>query len=275
MSIFSDLDKAWPSAIPSIERVVKAGLMQGDSVAGEPTFRPTDPISRQELAIVLDRMVLLEKTIEDNQRIDLLCKVANQTVQINTETPTGVSVGSGVFVAQNRVLTNAHVVDGATRIEVTWPSPYRSNGLSAHTGPIAQVIAVDPQADLALLNVFAPQVTPVSTDPAWAVPPVELNSANFIGRRVYVHGSPLGAGGRISEGIFNGIRGGFSATSLFDMDIHVNPGNSGGPIFDRDGDLVGIVVAKWVDTAVEGFGFGIPLHTVQAFLQANGITINS
>lgn len=265
---FKDLADAWEIAKPAIVRIANAGILQGDP---DGSFRPRDPITRQELALIMDRLLLLEDAIEDAQRIRILKTVANSVVQVQTDR----SIGSGAVVSTGAIsyaVTNAHVIESAKQIQLFWPSTYADPNLPKDfVGPSATVVATDPQRDLALLQFTAQGAVPVEIDHEWATSPAELNRADFIGRRVYVVGSPLAHGGRLSEGIFNGIRQG-----LFDMDMHINPGNSGGPIFDRDGQMVGLVVAKLYEpdpsqADIEGFGKGIPLHTIIDFLAQHGL----
>lgn len=261
MTVFKDEAKAWPMAVQSIRRVAAAGLLTGDP---DGHFRPTDPVSRQEMALIIDRYMLQEHELEDAQRIRLLQQVANSVVEVRA----GGSLGSGVVISQQgHILTNAHVVGDSTAPEVLWKSVYADGDrYPRFVGPACRVLAVDKENDLALIQ------THMTTEPAplatgWVDP--DHTNRTYIGRRLLVQGSPLAFGGRATECLFNGVRSLGSSTYL-DLDGAVNPGNSGGPIFNTAGQLVGIVVAKLVAVDIESFGLGIPLARIMPFLEAAG-----
>lgn len=267
--MFKDIDKISPWARGAAERVVAAGLMRGDA---EGTFRPKDPVTREELAVILDREMLLEQEIEDEDRLRLFRAVADSVIEVHA----GGALGAGVLIdaANAYALTNAHVVGDCQTVEVVWPSEYASENLPHHVGPMADVVAVDQEQDLALLRIrwagLPAKAAVIATD--WTDD--DLTNRNHIGRRLYIEGSPLGFSGRLSEAIFNGIRY-VGALTYLDLEGHINPGNSGGPIYNVNGQLVGLVCAKLVgaEQQIEGFGLGIPLSRILPFLQTHGVTV--
>lgn len=163
--------------------------------------------------------------------------------------------GSGVIITKDGyIVTNHHVVNGASKIKVTLV-----NGESYD----AQLIASDDETDLAVIKIEANN----------------LNAATFgnsshlvVGQTVLAIGNPLGSlGGTVTEGIISAldreIRIEKESMTLLQTSAAVNPGNSGGGLFDEKGNLIGIVNAK-VSTdssgdPIEGLGFAIPSNIVQ------------
>ena len=153
------------------------------------------------------------------------------------------SVGTGFVIAPERVVTAAHVVDGANGPSVITPD-------QELTG---RVLAVDRALDVALLEVSglsAPAIEFASS------PPRVLDE-------VYAFGNPLGGGTSASRGIVSAV-----SDETIQTDAAVNPGNSGGPLLDADGQVVGVVVSK--DAEAEGVSFAVPAASVQAFLDRTG-----
>jgi len=139
----------------------------------------------------------------------------------------GVSLGSGLIVrADGLILTNHHVIEGATEVRVQL-----SNG-TRHT---VEVIASDRASDLALLQIHAASNLPVTTmAPTSAVRP---------GQWVLAIGAPFGLGQSVTAGIVSATGrtlddGGF--IPFIQSDVAITPGNSGGPLFDAEGRVVGI-----------------------------------
>lgn len=192
--------------------------------------------------------------------VEIVDKTADSVVEITTETvTTGVfaqqfiqsGAGSGVIVdAEGFIVTNHHVIDGATKISVT---------LRDGTAYDAKLVGSDEELDVALLRID---------------PDTKLNAATFgdsdtlrVGQRTVAIGNPLGQlGGSVTEGILSALNRDVvidgKTMSLLQTDTAINPGNSGGGLFDANGNLVGIVNAKSSGTEVEGLGFAIPINDV-------------
>jgi 2-alkenal reductase len=178
-----------------------------------------------------------------------------------------ISQGSGfVFDDQGHIVTNQHVIDGATAIEVDFPS-----GLKAW----AEVIGSDPNSDLAVIR--------VDVDPEY-LHPLPLSQANSlqIGETVVAIGNPFGLTGTMTVGIVSALgrvldsvnttpEGGvFSAGDLIQTDAAINPGNSGGPLLNLLGQVVGVnrairteVFTISGEAANSGVGFAIPVDIVR------------
>jgi hypothetical protein len=139
--------------------------------------------------------------------------------------PTG--FGSGFFISNSIVATNAHVIKGA------FSGAARLVG-DSHKMQILGVLEVDYHNDLALLK--------VSSD----APPLHLGAdANpIVGDKVYVVGNPLGLEGTFSEGIVSGLRN-IENESIVQMTAPISPGSSGGPVMDATGNVIGIAEATY------------------------------
>ena len=159
--------------------------------------------------------------------------------------------GSGVILSNDGyIVTNNHVVDGAENITV------RTQSGDEYT---AQLIGTDSKTDLAVIRVEATGLTPA----------VLADSENIqVGELAMAIGNPLGQlGGTVTSGIISAkgreitIDG--ESMNLLQTSAAVNPGNSGGGLFNAQGQLVGVVNAKSTGSGVEGLAFAIPANTVK------------
>lgn len=168
-----------------------------------------------------------------------------------------VGSGTGFFVdAQGHLLTNAHVVEGCVEV-----------GLMQEDGVLpSRVLRVDPVADLALLE----------TDLAGGPHAVFRSTAVEIGEPAYAVGFPL-LGVLSTINMTNGIISSLSGPSDLDGVIQttapIHPGNSGGPLVDEGGSVIGVVVATGDPTSTQNLGWAIKGEMARAFLGAAGIGI--
>jgi S1-C subfamily serine protease len=163
--------------------------------------------------------------------------------------------GSGfVYDTEGHVVTNQHVVDGAASITVTFPNGARYP---------AQLIGVDASSDLALLQVEAP---------ARVLHPLALADSDEVrvGDAVLAIGSPFGLEGTLTSGIVSALHRQIEAPNNFTIDdaiqtdAAINHGNSGGPLLDLRGRVVGVNAQIRSDSGGnEGVGFAIPSNTVR------------
>ena len=159
--------------------------------------------------------------------------------------------GSGVIISSDGyILTCAHVVDGASTITVTI-------GDKDYT---ATLVGEDTTSDIAVIKIDADGLTPAT---------VGNSDSLKVGQSVMAVGNPLGElGGTVTGGMISAlnrsvtIQGSSSVNtmSLIQMDASVSPGNSGGGLFNMNGELVGIVTAKSSSSDAEGLGFAIPIN---------------
>ena len=179
-------------------------------------------------------------------------------VMITVSLGNGQAIGSGIVLdTKGDILTNAHVITGARRIEVAF-----SDGTTVP----ATLVGSNSGADLAVIRVSVAAST---------LHPLTLgNSASVrVGDSVYAIGSPFGLSGSLTEGIVSNIAQtgavsvGSNLTGLIQTDAAINPGNSGGPLVDAQGQVIGInnSIESPVDGNV-GVGFAIPIDQVKQIL---------
>ena len=165
--------------------------------------------------------------------------------------------GSGfVLDKEGHILTNNHVIDNAQRVEVTLADKHKYK---------ATVVGIDKQHDLALLSINAPNLVPATL--------AESNGL-VVGQRVYAIGNPFGLSGTMTRGIISAIRsigtpsGGSPIEDAIQTDAAVNPGNSGGPLLNSRGEVIGIttLIASNGSDQSAGIGFAIPINTAKAVL---------
>ncbi len=165
--------------------------------------------------------------------------------------------GSGFILDKSgRILTNYHVVENANRgIEVM---------LSNKRHYAAKVIGTDRVHDLALLQIDAPNLEPVT---------LADSSELAVGQKVFAIGNPFGFSGTMTRGIISSIRSireseGALIEDAIQTDAAINPGNSGGPLLNSHGEVIGIntmIAANGADQS-SGIGFAIPINTAKAVL---------
>ena len=159
--------------------------------------------------------------------------------------------GSGVIISSDGyILTCDHVVNGASNITVT----------IGDQDYAATIVGEDSTSDIAVIKIDATGLTPAT---------IGDSNSLAVGENVLAVGNPLGElGGTVTSGIVSAlnrsvtIQGNSSTNtmSLIQMDASVSPGNSGGGLFNMDGELIGVVNAKSSSSDAEGLGFAIPIN---------------
>ena len=194
----------------------------------------------------LSLVELFEKSEEGVVRIDV--------VKINSFRG-GNSVGSGfVFDLFGNIITNAHVIDNADNITVTFLDGSQYN---------ASIVGMDKFTDIAVIN--------VEEKPDY-LHPLEIgdSSALKVGEPVAAIGNPFGLSGSMTSGIVSQIGRllpshdtGFSIPNVIQTDAAINPGNSGGPLLNMNGEVMGINTAIQSGTGQSaGIGFAVPSNTI-------------
>ena len=155
--------------------------------------------------------------------------------------------GSGFVIdTQGDILTNNHVVEGATSVQVKFKT---GNTVSA------TVSGTDTLDDLAVINVGASAISGIT--------PLQFADSTQvqIGQEAIAIGSPYGLMNTVTVGIISGLNrsiGGSNITGMLQTDAALNPGNSGGPLLDVNGNVVGINTAIEAETGATGIGFAVP-----------------
>jgi len=184
-------------------------------------------------------------------------------VAIRTDT----GLGSGfVFDSEGHVVTNQHVVDGSSAVEIAFASGFKAHGT---------VIGSDTDADVAVIKVDAP---------AEEIHPLAIgdSSALNVGESVVAIGNPFGLSGTMTLGIISGLGrtqpahqasggGFFSTADIIQTDAAINPGNSGGPLFNLNGEVIGINQSILTDSVNQvtgnavnsGVGFSVSINLVK------------
>jgi S1-C subfamily serine protease len=166
------------------------------------------------------------------------------------------SVGTGVVIEENgTILTCFHVIKGAEAIQVTFADGSESE---------AVVVVTQPENDLAVLRA---RIIPDDLLPATLTSSATLRP----GDEVFAVGNPFGINNSLSAGVVSGLNRNFKSTktgatftNLIQFDTAVNPGNSGGPLVNRDGEVVGIVTALLNPNEQDvfiGIGFAVPIES--------------
>lgn len=181
------------------------------------------------------------------------------TTNIFGQQVTGAAAGSGFVITEDGyILTNYHVIDGANSIKVTF-----SDG-KEYT---ATYVGGEEKNDIAVIKVDAAGLTPVV---------IGKSSDMLVGEQVTTIGNPLG---ELTFSESTGIISALDRTitmsdgtqmNMIQTDCAINSGNSGGPLFNTYGEVIGIVSAKYstyANTTVEGLGFAIPINDVYAMVQ--------
>lgn len=249
--------KRFFSALSILILVTLACQLPGVTPLPQPTVVPqaqTDP----PISPVIVNPIPLDGSLES-----LYQQVIPGVVAIRT----GTSLGSGfMFDAEGHVVTNQHVVDGVSEVEVDFSSGYKAHGT---------VIGFDLDADVAVIKVNAP---------AEEIHPLAIGDSSVlnVGQSVVAIGNPFGLSGTMTLGIISGLGrtqpahaspdgGFFSTADIIQTDAAINPGNSGGPLFNMNGEVIGINQSIRTDNFNEatgnavnsGVGFSISINLVK------------
>jgi len=175
--------------------------------------------------------------------------------------------GSGVIVGKNEtellIATNNHVIQDSNSLSVSFIDDSTVN---------AQVKGTDATVDLALVSV---KLTDLSPETREKIKVIEIGSSDAmeVGDQVVAIGNALGYGQSVTTGIISAkdrdveTKDG-TAEGLLQTDAAINPGNSGGALLNMQGELIGINVAKYSDTDVEGMGYSIPSSKAESILKS-------
>jgi putative serine protease PepD len=181
----------------------------------------------------------------------VLSAVENAVVDIQARGPRSSGQGSGfVYSADGYVLTNAHVVSGATTVTVTMPTDKQARA--------ATIVGADTAHDIALLK--------ISDTSGLVVAQLGESNNVKVGADVVAIGNALGLRGdpSVTRGIVSALdRSIGDLSGMLQTDAAINPGNSGGPLVNAAGEVIGINTAIAVEAGAQNIGFAIPIDTAK------------
>ncbi len=207
--------------------------------------------SLQEQNIALFTPTSLSSVVD--KTADSVVEITQYTTATSyfSSTYTAEGNGSGVIISEDGyILTNNHVISGAESISVRL-----RNGEEYD----ATLVGTDARTDIAIIKIDAKNLKTAK---------IGNSSLTKVGDFVLAIGNPLGKlGGTVTYGYVSALEREITidgvSMNLMQFDAAVNPGNSGGALFNINGDLIGIVSAKSTGYDVEGLGFAIPVNDVQ------------
>jgi putative serine protease PepD len=186
----------------------------------------------------------------------------NAVTYIVADTPEGQATGSGFVVSKDGlIVTNDHVVEGASQVQVKVGTSDQAQD--------ATILGADPSRDLALLKVDASNLPTLTLGDSSSV---------GVGDPTYAIGNPFGLDHTLTTGIVSALQrqlqapDGAAIDGAIQTDAALNPGNSGGPLLDADGHVIGVnsQIQTGSSNGAEGgnvgIGFAIPANTVKAFI---------
>lgn len=180
------------------------------------------------------------------------------------------SAGSGIIISQDDdyiyIATNNHVVSGASSLTITFADD---------SAVAAEIQGTDSSTDLAVVKVAMSDVDSSTLD-SIAVATLGDSDSLQVGESAVVIGNALGYGQSVTTGVISALNreveleaedGTAITNELIQTDAAVNPGNSGGALLNMNGEVVGIVSAKYSDTDVEGMGYAIPITSAKTIIE--------
>lgn len=246
-------------AATAINQLQKLGVISGYA---DQTFKPDAQVTRAEVA----QMIYNEHQSVEKE-LDSLKTASNQNLENITTTAIanalpgvvvvdgGNKLGAGYFVDKTHILTAQHVIDGVADIKIKTLS---ENSYSA------KLVNQDEDRDLALLevNVDKDQVKPLSFADSYK-----------LGETAIAIGHPGGLTYSVSKGIISNTKRQLKSTAsrLIQVDTAISPGNSGGPLIDLNGNVIGLVDQKISAVSAEGLAFATSLEDMKYFLHQSGL----
>ena len=191
-------------------------------------------------------LMMLQTASAQDQLPELVRRIKPSAVAIETFDARGekLSRGSGFFIDSDRVVTNRHVIDNAFRAEV--------HSVSGATYPVRSVLAVDAEADIALLKVEAPGNT---------VRPLPLDRTSpQEGESIVVIGNPFGLEGSVTNGIVSAVRDIPGFGRIIQITAPISPGSSGSPVVNMQGQVIGVATLQI--TGGQSVNFAIPSERI-------------
>ena len=243
-----------------------------NTIAGNTLEQPSSPVTASDTNQASLKNIAFPSTTQSTNLTTIFKKVENSAVQITAKTPNpnlqiiinglplsnkSTRLGSGfVYDRQGHIITNTHVIDGASTADVTFVdgNTYR-----------AKVIGKDPSSDIAVLQI-TDNFSPENLIPL----PIVNSSSLQVGQQVIAIGNPFGLSDTMTTGIVSQMgrllpnpETRFATPGAIQTDAPINPGNSGGPLLNMLGQVVGINTA--INSATgefSGIGFAVPSNMI-------------
>jgi len=264
----------------TLTHTVSISVGHGPSAAAAPITTGGSGIDTEQIAAQVDPAVV---TVINNQQAQATRRTARGLIPSspggkganpggnastpstsgNAAVPTG--LGSGViFDNQGDILTNNHVVEGATSLSVK---------LADGTQLDATLVGRDPSQDVAVVKIDPAKVPAIAT----------LGDSNTVklGQPVVAIGSPETLANTVTAGIVSGTNRQIDTyAGLIQTDTAINPGNSGGPLVNAQGQVIGLNTLGLASQGDQGLNFAIPINTAKQVAQSvmskgNGVVVNS
>ena len=186
---------------------------------------------------------------------EIFTKISPSVVEIYAESATETSTGTGFFIDnKGTVVTNYHVIENCQTAEITI-----ANGNSFR---VVSVLGYDSNRDIAVLSTSCSLSTPLSIRDG------EVKT----GEKVYAIGSSLGLTGSLSDGIVSAVDREVEGNTYIQTTAPISQGNSGGPLVDSKGEVVGIICASFTDG--QNLNLAIPIEALESISLSNRVTLN-
>jgi putative serine protease PepD len=221
---------------------------RGDTAATSTTVAAAQPVAETTSSISA-----VYQRVKDGV-VEIQTSTGAQSNPFGNETPSGATGSGFVIDKQGHIVTNQHVVDGAESVTVRF-----SDGTEAK----ATIVGTDPSTDIAVLDVDRPsaELTPLRFAP---------DGSLEVGEPVIAIGSPFGLEGTLTAGVISALGreirspNGFTIENAVQTDAALNHGNSGGPVLDSSGRVVGVAAQIASESGgSDGIGYAIPSDTAQ------------
>ena len=230
-------------------RVIEIPMIEVESIVADGT---AESVMAESSDLFTDEPGRTELSVKEN--ID---RCGEAVVQVRT--PTG--LGSGFVIHQSGyVVTNQHVISGEHQISITLFRQGEHELEQVHFRKV-RIVALDSWTDLALLKIEA------GGDHIFTTVPLGAYDELRQGQQVFAVGSPLGLDRSVSEGIISLTNRFIEGRLLIQTTTEVNPGNSGGPLFNLRGEVIGVNDLKLIGLGVDGLSFAIQVSTLKDFLR--------